>query len=88
MERKGKALADFARGWGLALALQESLGRCQLARAPCVTAAFAKPSQATTAEPSPGTFAGPLQHSCRELCRNTSTVLGQPVMETLHEDTF
>lgn len=67
MESKGKAPADLPRGWGLALALQESLRRCQLAWAPCVTAAFAKPSQATVAEPSPGTFAGLLQHSCRDL---------------------
>jgi len=88
MESKGKAPADFPRVWGLALALQESLGRRQLARALCVTAAFTKPSRATAAQSSPGTFAGPLQHSCQELCRNTGTVLGRPAMETSHDGTF
>lgn len=88
MESKGKAPADLPRGWRLALALQESLGRCQLGRAPCVTAAFAKPSWATTAEPALRTLARLLQHSCWELCCNTSTVLGWPMMETPHDGTF
>lgn len=88
MKSKGKAPADLPRGWGLVLALQESLGRCQLARAPCMTAAFAKPSWATTAKPSPGTCAGLLQHSCRELCHNIGMVMGRPAMETLRDSAF
>lgn len=58
MESKGKTPVDFPRGSGPVPALHESLGRCQLARAPCVTVAFAKRSRDTAAEPAPGDLCG------------------------------
>lgn len=58
MESEGKTPVDFPRDSGPVPALHESLGRCQLARAPCVTVAFAKRSRDTAAEPAPGDLCG------------------------------
>lgn len=49
---------DFPRGSGSVLALHESMGRRQLAQAPCVTVAFAKQSRDMAAEPAPGDLHG------------------------------